>query len=54
MRPRLGAGGSPNRRIARLPTWPWPPNVLRGFLSALLLPVLVYVASRLIGGQVGV
>jgi len=41
-------------RIARLPTWPWPPNVLRGFLSALLLPVLVYVASRLIGGQVGV
>ena len=41
-------------RIARLPTWPWPPNVLRGFLSALLLPVIVYVASRLIGGQVGV
>jgi hypothetical protein len=41
-------------RIGRLPTWPWPPNVLRGFLSALLLPVLVYVASRLIGGQVGV
>lgn len=41
-------------RIARLPTWPWPPNLLRGFLSALLLPVLVYVASRLIGGQVGV
>jgi hypothetical protein len=41
-------------RIARLPTWPWPPNVLRGFVTALLLPVIVYVASRLIGGQVGV
>jgi hypothetical protein len=41
-------------RIARLPTWPWPPNVLRGFLSALLIPVIVYIMSRLIGGQVGV
>jgi hypothetical protein len=41
-------------RIHRLPTWPWPPNVLRGLLSALLLPVIVYIASRLIGGHVGV
>jgi hypothetical protein len=41
-------------RVARLPTWPWPPQVLRGFLSALLIPVVVYIASRLIGGQVGV
>jgi hypothetical protein len=40
-------------RIARLPTWPWPPNVLRGFVTALLLPVIVYVASRLIGGNLG-
>ncbi|HET7182760.1 MAG TPA: hypothetical protein VFI15_11050 [Candidatus Limnocylindrales bacterium] len=41
-------------RIGRLPTWPWPPNVLRGFLSALLIPVVVYIASRLIGGNLGV
>jgi len=41
-------------RIARLPTWPWPPNVLRGFLSALLLPVIVYIVSHLVGGTVGV
>jgi hypothetical protein len=41
-------------RIARLPTWPWPPNVLRGFVTALLLPVVVYVVSRLIGGNFGV
>jgi hypothetical protein len=41
-------------RINRLPTWPWPPNVLRGFLSALLLPVVIYVASRLVGGSFGV
>jgi hypothetical protein len=41
-------------RIARLPTWPWPPNLFRGLISALLLPVIVYIVSRLIGGQVGV
>lgn len=41
-------------RISRLPTWPWPPNLFRGFLSALLLPVIVYIVSRLIGGRVGV
>ncbi|HYK96365.1 MAG TPA: hypothetical protein VE011_10960 [Candidatus Dormibacteraeota bacterium] len=41
-------------RISRLPTWPWQPNLFRGFLSALLLPVIVYVVSRLIGGRVGV
>jgi hypothetical protein len=41
-------------RISRLPTWPWAPNLFRGFLSALLLPVIVYVLSRVIGGRVGV
>ena len=40
-------------RIARLPTWPWPPQVLRGFLSALLLPVAVYLISRLAATQIG-
>lgn len=50
----LAGAGVLRDRINRLPTWPWPPNVLRGFLSALLLPVVVYIASRLIGGQVGV
>lgn len=40
-------------RIARLPTWPWPPQLLRGFLSALLLPVIVYLASRYLGATIG-
>ncbi len=40
-------------RVDRLPTWPWPPQVLRGFLSALLIPVIVFVATRVIGDQVG-
>jgi hypothetical protein len=49
----IAAAGAVRERIARLPTWPWPPQLLRGFLSALLLPVVVYLISRLIGGQIG-
>lgn len=40
-------------RIDRLPTWPWPPQVLRGFVSALLLPVVVYVLTRAAGSLLG-
>jgi hypothetical protein len=40
-------------RIARLPTWPWPPQVLRGFVSALFLPVVVYVISRIVASGIG-
>jgi hypothetical protein len=48
------AGVAANReRIAQLPTWPWPPELLRGFVSALLLPVAVYLLTRLLGGVVG-
>lgn len=50
----LGGVTALRDRIVRLPTWPWPPNLLRGFLSTLLIPVVVYIASRVIGGQVGV
>ena len=49
----LGGVGALRERIVRLPTWPWPPQLFRGFISALLLPVIVYLISRLIGGQIG-
>ena len=39
-------------RIRELPTWPWPPQLLRGFISALLLPVIVYLLSRAVAGFV--
>jgi len=32
--------------LAKLPTWPWQAATVRGFVSALLLPVLVYVLAR--------
>jgi hypothetical protein len=34
-------------RIQRLPTWPWPPQLLRGFVSALVLPLVIFVLTRL-------
>lgn len=35
-------------RIERLPTWPWPPQVLRGFVSALILPVVIFILTRVV------
>jgi hypothetical protein len=49
----IAAAGAVRERIGKLPTWPWPTQLFRGFLTALLLPVVVYVMSRLIGGQIG-
>jgi hypothetical protein len=41
-------------RIARLPTWPWQPQLFRGFVSALILPIIVFLLTRLISGLVAV
>ena len=41
------------KRISEIPTWPWRPQVLSGFLSALLVPVVVYVLTRAVGSQLG-
>src|SRR4029079_6578868 len=40
-------------RIQRVPTWPWPPQLLRGFVSALILPLVIYVLTGLVSTQVG-
>jgi hypothetical protein len=40
-------------RIQRLPTWPWPPQLLRGFVTALILPLVIYVLTRLVSTSLG-
>lgn len=40
-------------RVSRLPTWPWPPQLLGGFVSALLLPVVVYLLTRVASTVLG-
>jgi len=42
----LGSALQEREVLARLPTWPWQATTLRGFMSALLLPVAVYVLAR--------
>ncbi len=48
----LGGIYATREQIGRLPTWPWPPQVLRGFISAILLPVVVFLVTRYLGQQI--
>jgi hypothetical protein len=48
----LGGIHATREQIGRLPTWPWPPQVLRGFISAILLPVMVFLITRYAGGLI--
>ena len=40
--------GSLRERIEHLPSWPWPPNLFRGFITALLLPIGIFILTRVI------
>jgi hypothetical protein len=40
-------------RVSRLPTWPWAPQLLRGFVSALLLPLVVFLLTRVASNLLG-
>lgn len=39
--------------IARTPTWPWSPGVLRGFSTAVLLPIILWLVFRVLEQVVG-
>jgi hypothetical protein len=41
------------RRIDAIPTWPWRPQVFSGFVSALLLPVIIFLVTRALASQLG-
>jgi hypothetical protein len=34
--------------MEKIPTWPWDPKTLRGFVSALLLPIILWLVTRLL------
>jgi hypothetical protein len=40
--------------VAHLPTWPWGPGTLTGFLSALLLPLVIWGIQQVLAGLIGV
>ena len=39
--------------IAKISTWPWNPATLRGFLSALLVPIALLVIQNLLSRLIG-
>jgi hypothetical protein len=39
--------------IARAPTWPWSTGTLRGFVSALFLPIVLFLVQRALGQILG-
>jgi hypothetical protein len=41
------------KMLAEVSTWPWRPETLRGFLSTLALPILMYVITALVGRVLG-
>ena len=41
------------KRVVDIPTWPWRPQVFSGFVSALLLPVAIFLITRALATQLG-
>jgi hypothetical protein len=35
--------------VAQLPTWPWTAGLFRGFLTAVLLPIVIWIITRVLG-----
>ena len=40
-------------QVLKLPTWPWPPRAIGQFVTALVLPIVLFVITRLVGQQLG-
>ena len=49
----LGGLRAERDMIEKISTWPWRPETLRGFLSAVGLPILLYLATRVLGRFLG-
>jgi hypothetical protein len=39
--------------LAKLPTWPWQPGTLNFILTAVLLPIILWIAQQLLGRWAG-
>lgn len=39
--------------LAKIPTWPWRPETLRGFLSSIAAPILLWLATQWLGRALG-
>jgi hypothetical protein len=39
--------------LLKIPTWPWRAGSLTGFLSAITLPIIIFLLQRLLGKVLG-
>jgi hypothetical protein len=46
---QLSSVAAEREAVSRLSTWPWEAATLTGFLTTLVLPVLLWLAQRLLG-----
>jgi hypothetical protein len=46
---QLSSVAAEREAIARLSTWPWEPATITGFLTTLVLPLLIWLVQRLLG-----
>lgn len=53
MQKALAALKAEHELIDRISTWPWRSETLRSFLSTIAIPVMLYLATRLLGRLVG-
>ena len=37
-----------NEQVKKIPTWPWAPGVFRNFLSAIFLPMLLWITQEIV------
>jgi hypothetical protein len=54
MQKTLATLNSEREVIDKISTWPWRTETLRGFLSTIALPVLLYLATRFLGRLLGI
>jgi hypothetical protein len=43
---------STREQVMKLPTWPWPPRAIGQFVTALVLPIVIFVVTQLVGQQI--
>ncbi|MCL5429656.1 MAG: hypothetical protein M1347_07670 [Chloroflexi bacterium] len=53
LRNAMGALKDEIEIVHKIPTWPWQPDTLRNLFTPLLIPILVYLVQRFLGGILG-
>lgn len=53
LRTAVGALKDEMEMVQKIPAWPWQPETLRNLFTPLLIPIIVYLFQRFLGGMLG-